>query len=395
MHIYSTDSFSSNSPHSSPSELNSFFSSSFKEMSSPSSFKKLRVALVGARGYSGMELGRCLLRHPALSSLTLILNETAIDVKTWIPEAQYYSHCLSSLTTKQFMASLENFDIVFLATPAEGSLSLVPQVISTSLKIIDLSGAFRLNNSEDYKKWYGFEHHHPKLLKQAHYGLVPFHTHKDPKNISLIANPGCYATAVQMALIPLLKSSLLNLETIVIDAKSGTTGAGKKASEVQLFAEVEGDCQAYRIGKHQHFPEIIQYLTQFSKISTEIETLDPIFSTTLLPIRRGIVASIYARLNTNVTPHDLEKAYATEYETYPLVRVSSAQQPEASYLLSLRSVVGSARTHITYSVEGTKLQIYSNIDNLMKGAASQAIENMNYLYQWPLHTGLTHLEGLI
>lgn len=353
----------------------------------------LRVALVGASGYSGMELGRNLLKHPGVKSLTLIVNETPIDLKTWIPEAR--RHTLTCLTLSQFKNSMNDFDLIFLATPAEVSLELVPQFLSISshLKIIDLSGAFRLKTSDEYQCWYGFKHTHPELLTQAHYGLMPFHTTSNPEALSLIANPGCYATAVQMALIPLLKSDLLKLDTLVIDAKSGTTGAGKKATTTQIFAEVAEDCFAYRIGKHQHFPEIQHYLTKFSHL-TGVE-IDPIFSTTLLPIRRGLVASIYARLKEGVTALDIEKAYARDYENYPLACSTTAQASDAKSLLSLRTVVGSPRTHIVYSLEGEKLQLYSHIDNLMKGAATQAIENMNYLNNWPLNTGLTDVEGVL
>lgn len=353
----------------------------------------LRVALVGASGYSGMELGRCLLKHPGVKSLTLIVNETPIDAKTWIPEAR--RHSLTCLTLSQFKNSLNDFDLVFLATPAEVSLELVPPLLSMSshLKIIDVSGAFRLKSGDEYQSWYGFKHTHPELLSRAHYGIIPFNTTSNPEALNLIANPGRYATAVQMALIPLLKSQLLKLETLVIDAKSGTTGAGKKATTTQLFAEVAEDCFAYRIGKHQHFPEIQHNLAQFSHL-TGVE-IDPIFSTTLLPIRRGLVAAIYARLNEGVTALDIEKAYARDYENYPLACITTAQASDAKALLSLRTVVGSPRTHIVYSVEGAKLQLYSHIDNLMKGAATQAIENMNYLNNWPLNTGLTDVEGVL
>lgn len=369
----------------------------WEHTSSESVSPSLRVALVGASGYSGMELGRQLLRHPGVRSLTLIYNETPIDLQTWIPEAR--RHSVTTLSLAQFKGSLtsstgsyhETFDCIFLATPAEASLSLVPLLTSTPLKVIDLSGAFRLQESKHYEEWYGFQHTHPALLSEAHYGLIPFNTHQNPREIQLIANPGCYATAVQMALIPLVKNSLLRTETLVIDAKSGTTGAGKKASEAQLFAEVDENCLPYRIGKHQHFPEILQSLARWDKTNS----LDPIFSTTLLPLRRGILASLYARLQPGVTTQQIQDAYQSCYENYPLVRITTSKNSDAPSLLSLRSVVGSARTHITFSVDGTKLQIFSTIDNLMKGAASQAVENMNYLYQWPIDTGLQNFEGLL
>jgi N-acetyl-gamma-glutamyl-phosphate reductase len=267
--------------------------------------------------------------------------------------------------------------------------------LKAKTKVVDVSGAFRLKDAESYLQWYGFEHKHPDLLATAQYGLSPFLAETAGPNTerptpALIANPGCYATAVQMALIPLLKLNLLQTETIVIDAKSGTTGAGKKAAESQLFAEVESECLPYKIGKHQHFPEICEHIENFTT-----SKVNPIFSTTLIPVRRGIIAGIYAQLQTGVTLADIEKAYQKAYANYPLVRFGPAHQAEGAPLLSLKKVVGSARTHLAYSVDGSKLYLYSSIDNLMKGAATQAIENMNYLWGWPAQTGLLHREGLL
>lgn len=351
---------------------------------------RLHVGVVGARGYSGMELGRSLLQHPYVEKLTIGINETQIQAKHWVPEAAHRE--VQAVPVQQLIEIASSMDVIFLATPAEVSMELAPKLLEAGTKVIDISGAFRLNNPRNYPKWYGFEHESPEHLKSARYGLTPFHVHmaQEKTDCSLIANPGCYATAIQMALIPLLQQNLLNTNTIVIDAKSGTTGAGKKASEAQLFAEVEGECLPYKIGRHQHFPEICEHIEKLSK-----QSIDPIFSTTLIPVRRGIIAGIYAQMNSGVGLQDIETAYQKSYENYPLVRVGRADLTDGPTLLSLRKVVGSARTHIAYAVDGSKLYLYSSIDNLMKGAATQAIENMNYLWGWPLHTGLLHREGLI
>jgi N-acetyl-gamma-glutamyl-phosphate reductase len=198
-----------------------------------------------------------------------------------------------------------------------------------------------------------------------------------------------------MALIPLLKEGLVDPSQIVIDAKSGTTGAGRKAQENLLFSEVEGECLPYKIGTHQHLPEIIKYADLYSGQSTDIQ-----FTTHLLPVRRGIISSIYLKRQ----PHykdmpDVEflkrmtTAFDQAYAKNSLVRFGSLE--EFPKLLSLKSVVGSPRTHISYTVKGNKIFTFSCIDNLLKGAASQAIENWNSQNRWPTDTGLESIEGVL
>lgn len=276
-------------------------------------------------------------------------------------------------------------DVVFLATPAEVSLKLAPQVIAAGKKVVDLSGAFRLKHN-DYKKWYGFDHHEKVLLEQAQYGLLPW---VGPSSrTALIANPGCYATAISMALIPLLKSELIDPDHIVIDAKSGATGAGKKAAENLLFTEVEAECLPYKVGRHQHEPEIVETIEAFTG-----KKIQPHMTTSLLPIRRGIIAGIYATLTAGKTIHDVEAAFTKAYEGYALVKHSAVAKN--SQLLSLKKVVGTAKVHITYEVVDQKLFVFSCIDNLMKGAASQAVENLNRINDWPVETGLNQMEVLV
>lgn len=342
----------------------------------------LSVSVVGARGYTGLELARILLHHPAVqlthcfatqkfSLSSLIGNPKAAQVQC-LPDSEIESN----LT-----------DLVFLATPAEISQELAPKILQAGKKVIDLSGAFRLKEN-DYQKWYGFEHRNPGLLTKAHYGLLPF---SGPGTAQLIANPGCYATAVSMALIPLLKANLIEASSIVIDAKSGTSGGGKKPSENLLFSEVEGDCLPYKIGKHQHLPEIIETVKTFSGVA-----IDPHFTTSLLPIRRGIIASVFARMKTQASTEaslqEIEKAFAQAYAGNPLIQFGSVvQRPE---LLSLKKVVGTPMTHLTYEVVENKIYVFSLIDNLLKGAASQAVENLNCLLDLPPSTGLEYLEAI-
>lgn len=319
------------------------------------------VAIVGGSGYSGLELARILKKHPQ-AQLKSSVGTRDIDT-LW--------------------STLNTLDTVFLATPAEVSMELAPKILAAGVNVIDLSGAFRLKTSailEDYSKWYNFTHTQINLVEKAHYGLVPWTKPMTEAGPLLIANPGCYATAILMGLLPLLNGQLIHPESLVIDAKSGTTGAGKKAVESQLFSEVEGECLPYKIGKHQHLPEITLYAEKFSSIA-----IDPFLTTSLLPVRRGITAGIYAQLLKGKSLLDVELAFKEYYATYPFTLKG----------LNLKRVVGTPSTQISFEVVGEKLYLFSSIDNLLKGAASQAVENFNLLHQLPVETGLMHLEAIV
>ena len=342
-----------------------------------------KVAVVGGRGYSGLELCRLLKKHPQVSSITCF----GTKAQTLVQDLPYYT--VDKIFDQTFDAK-SNFQTVFLATPAEVSLDLAPKLLEAGLDVIDLSGAFRLNTQnilKDYAQWYKMEHTHPALVQKAHYGLVPWATPADSSQARLIANPGCYASAILMGILPLLKNDLIQIETLVIDAKSGTTGAGKKAEEGQLFSEVDGECLPYKVGEHQHLPEVI-WATQ--KIGQK--NIDPFFSTHLLPTRRGIIAGIYAKLSPGKTAQDVAVSLREFYTHYPLVKFGQGITKD---LVSLKKVVGTPNTHINFCVSGEKLYLYSSIDNLLKGAASQAIENFNLLQQLPVSTGLEHLEAIV
>lgn len=337
-------------------------------------------SIVGARGYSGLELARILLRHP-YAELKYCFATTEFKLSDYLTsEAALKVTCL---TDDKLGAHLT--DVVFLATPAEVSLKLAPVILAAGKKVIDLSGAFRLKENS-YPKWYGFSHTEEVLLKNAQYGLLPWVG--PAKSESLIANPGCFATAVAMALIPLIKEEVISTENIVIDAKSGASGAGRKAVEKMLFTEVDGECLPYKVGCHQHDPEIKETIAAFTG-----KTLDAHFVTSLLPVRRGIIAGIYGRLSTGKTIKDIEKALAKAYGDYPLVTFAAIG--ENSSLLSLKKVIGTAKTHISFEVQGDKVFVFSCIDNLMKGAASQAVENFNRMADFPVGTAIDGLEAMI
>ncbi len=379
---------------------------------------RVTASVVGARGYTGLETTRLLLSHPNVE-LKACFATKDFKLDQYLSSAKAKS--IPCYTDSEIFNHLT--DVVFLATPAEVSLELAPKLLKHGCHVIDLSGAFRLKKN-DYQKWYGFEHTEKNWLNKADYGLMPFasavknlasenntennseNNFNKSSNAHLIANPGCYATAISVALKPLLQQKILDPSWVIVDAKSGTTGAGKKASENLLFSEVDGECLPYKIAQHQHTPEILEAL--------DTDGLNLQFCTHLLPTRRGIIASIYGRFlstSSNKNSESASKTMHTKNSTFANAELSSEQIMEKismayheafgnypliefgpskthSHLLSLKKVVGTGKVHITFHVQGQNIYIFSCIDNLLKGAASQAIENFNRLYQLPVDTGL-------
>ena len=379
------------------------------ESQTPTSAARVSAGIVGARGYSGMELVRLLARHPNVDLVACF----GSDASAKGASANVFSAADElllpfgvsapvSLPISQRNTLARKLDVVFLATPAEVSLELAPAFLAEGTHVIDISGAYRLDAGA-YPEWYGFAHTDAVNLPRAHYGLVPFAETFTPneKGAILVANPGCFVTAAVMALIPLIREKVILPDSIVIDAKSGTTGAGKKAAESILFSEVDGDCTPYKIGKHQHYPEILSALRRFAGTD---ESVMPFFSTSLLSVRTGIIASIYARLPKGKTELDVADAYRRAYGNYPLARFAHATEARARNLLSLRKTSGTPYVNLVYQVvqddvvpenvsapPGTgpsKLYLHAVIDNLMKGAASQAVENLNRILNLPVSTGL-------
>jgi N-acetyl-gamma-glutamyl-phosphate reductase len=255
------------------------------------------------------------------------------------------------------LSAAEGVPHVMLATSAEVSLDLAPKLLDRNVSVIDFSGAFRLHDPASYPRWYGLEHHAPELLQKAFYGLPELNG--APPKTGLIANPGCYATAAILPLAPLLRAGLIESEGIVVDAASGVTGAGRQAKEMYSFAEVDGDFRAYRILKHQHTPEIAQLCG--------VRTLT--FTAHLLPVRRGILATCYAK--PRGTEQQIRAALEAAYGKARFVKIAD---PEA---VTLSAVVGTNECHIGIAMNEDVLIVVSAIDNLVKGAAGQAVQNLN------------------
>lgn len=351
------------------------------------SIYSLNIIIGGVQGYVGRELLRLVLQHPYLHLTGILARKSQQELYQELPAIADLN--IPVLTTDDMLKPNVVCDVLLLATPTESSMEWAALFNKCSFKIIDLSGAFRLS-ADEFNHWYAMPHTAPDLLADAQYGLSPWNNDAI-KNQSLLANPGCYATCALMALIPLLKNNIIKSSDIIIDAKSGVSGAGKKAHDDLMFCEITENFFPYKIGKHQHIPEINKALAQFTDQSCNVTLI-----THLLPINRGISMSIYADADAQFVSEKeisvaIQAAYESGYTNYPLVKfaeINAGNAQQDKFLLSLKSVVGTSETHIAYFVQGKKIFIFATIDNLLKGAASQAIENINAMQQWPIETGL-------
>ena len=304
---------------------------------------KTRVAIAGATGYAGAELKTLLGRHAHAEIVGAYSSE---------------SFSLESL----FAATP---DVVFLATPNETSAEIAPAILDHGIKVIDLSGAFRLGEPAMYPAWYGFEHPRPALLAEAVYGL-PELCNGELRKARLVANPGCYPTSVLLALRP-LTYLIDRTQPVIVDSKSGVSGAGKKSDVAYSFTELFGNFKAYGIGHHRHEPEIRQGLHLGERTTL-------VFVPHLLPTVRGIYSTMHVGFTEPVSNEELSALYAETYKDKPFVRVLPAgQTPE------LKSVVNTPYAEIGFTLlqGGRRAVIVSVIDNLLKGAASQAVQNFN------------------
>ncbi|SES75675.1 N-acetyl-gamma-glutamyl-phosphate reductase [Salinibacillus kushneri] len=340
----------------------------------------MRVGIIGANGYSGIELIRLLHEHPHVTLNLIVSHSTSgTPITELYPHLQaIYEEQLEALDVDKVASQV---DFLFFATPARVSKDWLPSFTQKGIPCIDISGDFRLNNPDVYKQWYQAEHTNAEYLSEAVYGLADVYP-EAIKHAQVIANPGCYATAALLALIPLVEKKLISTKSIIIDGKSGVSGAGRKPSLTTLFGEVNENVKAYRLGKHQHIPEMEQILTEVSG-----DTVQVTFSTHLIPMTRGIMCTIYADLQETITTDDLIHAYDMYYDHTPFIRV----RPEGS-LPSTKEVYGSNYCDLGVTVDKRtgKLTIVSVIDNVVKGASGQAVQNMNLVNGWDIDEGLKY-----
>ena len=353
------------------------------------------VGIIGASGYSGVECTRLLAAHPSVS-LRFVTSDRWLKqtVAARLPDVGGPAGALAYVSNEEGLQHVRECAVVLLATPAETSLQLVPKLLALGVRVVDLSGAFRLRDAALYPRFYGFTHTAPELLAQAVYGLPELTrpgTANPLRSARLIANPGCYATSVALALAPLLRAGLLEGGALISDAASGVTGAGRKANEEYSFSEVADDFRAYKTLRHQHTPEIQQTLW-LAEGAPGSAPRPLTFTPHLLPVRRGILATSYARLRDGVRAEQIQEALTAFAAREPFFHAA----PSAD-AVSLRDVVGTGFIRVGASVDPEGLDpgrvvVTSALDNLLKGAASQAVQNLNAMLDLPEATGLDRLR---
>jgi N-acetyl-gamma-glutamyl-phosphate reductase len=337
----------------------------------------IKAGIVGVSGYTGKEVLSLLLKHPSVRLTYVAANQTTGKVSDIYPEFLNRT----SLVVEKFdvKEAAKKCDVVFLALPHTESMNVAGKLLKAGLKVIDLSADYRLKSTKVYEQWYGHKHTDAKNITKAIYGLPELYRAKI-KKANFIANPGCYPTAAILGLAPLV-STRKDIGTIVIDAKSGVSGAGRKASVALLQSEVNENFKAYKVLSHQHNPEINQYLSNLAG-----KAVNTHFVAHLLPITRGILDTIYVPLSNGITLNQLHTLYSKFYKTEPFVRVHPlGSQPE------VKNVANTNFCDIGLAVSSDRKMVVvtSAIDNLVKGAAGQAVQNMNIIF------GFNEVEGLI
>lgn len=335
----------------------------------------IKVGIVGGTGYTGVELLRLLALHPQVGLRTITSRADAgTPVSQMFPSLRGY---LDISFTHPDTAHLEQCDVVFFATPHGIAMQQVRALLDAGVRIIDLAADFRIKDVKVWEKWYGMSHACPDLIEQAVYGLPEVNRDKI-RQARLVANPGCYPTAVQLGFMPLLEGGLVDDTSLIADAKSGVSGAGRKAEVGSLFSESSDNFKAYGVSGHRHLPEICQGLSLVAQHEIALT-----FVPHLTPMIRGIHATLYARLKADA---DLQALFEKRYANEPFVDVMPAGS-----LPDTRSVRGSNRCRIAVHrpQDGDTVVVLSVIDNLVKGAAGQAVQNMNIMFGLPEATALT------
>jgi N-acetyl-gamma-glutamyl-phosphate reductase len=343
--------------------------------------ENIRAAIVGSTGYGGVELIRLLMNHPNVTITSVISSSNAGEALT-----AGYPHLQSLLTVDTLdgvdpQQMKEKADIVFTATPSGVSGKLVPQLLEAGLRVVDLSGDFRLKDRVAYETWYKHDAPPQTALDEAVYGLAEIYPHQ-VKEASFVSNPGCYPTATTLGLIPAVESGAIDTNSIIVDAKSGVSGAGKGLNIGVHYSEMNENFKAYKVNKHQHIPEIEMVLSD--RAGKPVTTT---FTSHLVPMTRGILCTMYASIadDAYMSEDAWIKLYQSYYEGRKFVRIRGKGQWPGT-----KEVWGSNFCDIGFSVDPRtrRVTIIAVIDNLVKGAAGQAIQNMNIMHGWEEDTGL-------
>ncbi len=353
---------------------------------------KIKVGIVGGTGYTGVELLRLLANHPdVVLQVITSRSESGLPVKDLFPNLRDH---LNIEFSEPDVSTLKNCDLVFFATPNGIAMKMVPELIEAGVKVIDLAADFRIKDIKVWEQWYGMEHTCPDYVEQAVYGL-PEVNREAIRQANLIANPGCYPTAVQLGFLPLIENKLLNTDFLVADCKSGVSGAGRGANVGTLLCESSESFKAYAVPGHRHLPEISQGLDIFND-SANNGNVDLTFVPHLVPMIRGIQATLYGKIgygkirhgkinSGNVSLTEIQSLFEQRYANEPFVDVLPAgSHPET------RTVKGSNMCRIAvHQPQGSDtIVVLSVIDNLVKGAAGQAVQNMNIAFDLDENAGL-------
>ncbi len=345
----------------------------------------IRVGIMGASGYTGAELTRLLLSHDnAKISILTGNSQVGKEYASVFPQFSYMAgegmESLPRLTKHEDHDWGREVDVAFCCLPHATTQEIIKKM-PKSVRVVDLSADFRLRNIETYREWYGGDHKAPELQSEFVYGLTEL-ARSDVKKARLVANPGCYPTSAQLPLIPLLLGGIIDPNDIIIDAKSGTTGAGRSPSQGTLFCEIADGIMAYGVASHRHAPEIEQGLSDAAGRDVVVN-----FTPHLMPMNRGILATIYIKLAPGLHVEDAKKVLQETYASEHFVTVLNGND-----LPQTRHVRGS--NHVFMNILPDRIRgraiIVSVIDNLVKGASGQAIQNMNVMFGLPEHTGIDH-----
>lgn len=338
----------------------------------------MNVGVVGAAGYAGAELLRLLSEHP-YARITHITSRANAGK----PVGEVFPSLLNALNlafSEPNVEALTACDVVFFSTPHGVAMNMVQTLLDADVKIVDLSADFRLTDANEWTQWYGMEHATPELLKEAVYGLPELYR-DDIKHARLVANPGCYPTATLLGMAPLIEAGLVDVSRIIADAKSGVSGAGRGASVGTLYGEVGESFKAYGVSGHRHAPEITQIMQRLAG-----QAVDLTFVPHLLPMIRGIEATLYAEATQDIPATALQNLYEERYRDEPFVTVLPyASHPATDGVRGTNA----CRIAVHKPTSGQRLIVLSVIDNLIKGAAGQAVQNMNLMVGLPETTGLT------
>lgn len=339
---------------------------------------KKKIGIIGATGYTGSELVRLLKNHPQIE-IAIITSESHAGKK--FSDVHPFFQGIEEQILKTISEIDDyNLDLVFLALPHGVSMNFVKDNANKSFKIIDLSGDFRLSSKAIYEEWYGMEHIYPEGIGKSAFGL-PELFEEQIKKANLVANPGCFPTSAILAIAPLLKGKYIDGKSIIIDSKTGVTGAGIKPKAVNLYSNVNDNFKAYGVTTHRHTIEIQSILDEYADDNTLIQ-----FTPHLLPVDRGILSTIYLTPTKLLNQEELDDIYKAFYKTSPFVRIRE-QIPE------IKDVRGTnyCDIHVTYDQRTNRIIVISVIDNLMKGASGQAVANMNLMFDFDQTTGLNQI----